>query len=118
MAVGLENGIVAEPGCPARRKDEVAVDPALESLDPAIRPGERQYGQSSANHTCESAPYKPHSARNIRGERMNFDNLAILAVVLPAVIVPVCYTIWWTNKHEKEVNAGRRHQDIYKPTRR
>ena len=42
VSVGQEAGIVAEAERPARRKDEIAVDAALESFDMTIGPGDRQ----------------------------------------------------------------------------
>ena len=42
MAVGPEDGIVAETRRAPWREHEIAVDPALERLGPAVRPGERQ----------------------------------------------------------------------------
>src|SRR5271157_4632686 len=42
VAVGPEDGVVAKPGGSARGEDEVAVDAALEGLDPAVGPGKRE----------------------------------------------------------------------------
>src|SRR5690242_7544144 len=41
-AVGLKHRIVAEPTLPTRRPNQDAVDPGLEFLDVAVRPGETQ----------------------------------------------------------------------------
>src|SRR5271154_1131245 len=60
MAVGAENRIVAEPGRPARREDERAIDPPLERLERAIRPREGQ-------HTDEGG-----APRRRRAERFEF----------------------------------------------
>src|SRR5947209_20194454 len=43
-AVGLKHRIVAEPALSPRRPNQGAVDPRLEFLDMAVRPGETQRG--------------------------------------------------------------------------
>ena len=58
MAVGQEDRVVAEAGRPARREDQLAVDPALERLDPPVRPGERQRAD-------EMRPPWPRRARRL-----------------------------------------------------
>ena len=56
MAVRAEDGIVAEPSRPTRRKDEGSVHPALEGFHRAVRPGERQHADESRPPRLRRAP--------------------------------------------------------------